>query len=365
MSDAPAPIPAPAKPTKHGRRWRFQYSLRSLLIFVTVVGVLCGWLGRFILRVQHQRSVVTQIKALGGRVNYDYQVAGMRDRSHSPPPPGPGFIRWIFGDDVFANVEAVLFSSEHQLKDEDVAILKELPHLKYVSLYGPGITDNGIEVVCHVPEIQALQIDRTGVTDAAISFIGRLPQLRFLDLWQNQGVTDISAVGEMTNLESFQFIGNSSAERGFARLKALRKLKRLQIYSPALGDDEMGMLDDLQELTFLNLYSTRLTDSGLIHLKGLTRLQLLDLSNIQGITDQGLVCIEPLTNLEILMLSGTNVTSTGIARLKRLTRLRDLRVGPKVTKDELSALRCALPACTFEIVAPNGLIETLQPGQKE
>ncbi|MGD0516297.1 MAG: hypothetical protein ABSA26_02070 [Thermoguttaceae bacterium] len=43
MSDTQDPIPAPAEQKKETRRrWRFQYSLRTLLIFVSIVSVLCS-----------------------------------------------------------------------------------------------------------------------------------------------------------------------------------------------------------------------------------------------------------------------------------------------------------------------------------
>jgi hypothetical protein len=42
MSNATEPAPSTAETKKKTRRWRFQYRLRTLLIFVTVVGVLCG-----------------------------------------------------------------------------------------------------------------------------------------------------------------------------------------------------------------------------------------------------------------------------------------------------------------------------------
>ena len=86
MSDNQEPIPAAAEAKKEPRRrWRFQYSLRTLLIFVSIVGVLCGWLGMIIQRVRHQRNVVAQIKELGGEAYYDYQTVGMQDGNiHRP-----------------------------------------------------------------------------------------------------------------------------------------------------------------------------------------------------------------------------------------------------------------------------------------
>ena len=64
------------------------------------------------------------------------------------------------------------------------------------------------------------------------------------------------------------------------------------------------------------LVDTEITDAGLVHLKGLTRLQTLDLLSTQ-ITDAGLVHLKGLTNLRSLWLDGTKITDAGIADLKK------------------------------------------------
>ena len=65
-------------------RW-YQYSLRSLMIFVLVCGVLLGWAGSFFKRLHEQRQAVTRIEGLGGTVNYDYRYHdGQWDSIHRP-----------------------------------------------------------------------------------------------------------------------------------------------------------------------------------------------------------------------------------------------------------------------------------------
>ena len=65
-------------PSKPRRRW-FQFSLRTLMVLVTV---LCVWLGLVSERARKQREAVAAIEALGGWVWYDYQNSGQE-------PPGP------------------------------------------------------------------------------------------------------------------------------------------------------------------------------------------------------------------------------------------------------------------------------------
>ena len=74
--DATEPQPVPPV---HKLRW-YQFSLRSLMIFVLVGGVLLGWAGAFYRRVHAQRRAVSRVLGLGGHVGYDYEFRnGGRD----------------------------------------------------------------------------------------------------------------------------------------------------------------------------------------------------------------------------------------------------------------------------------------------
>ena len=53
-----------------------------------------------------------------------------------------------------------------------------------------------------------------------------------------------------------------------------------------------------------------------MHLKGLTKLEILRLNNTQ-ITDSGLEHLKGVTNLKYLELTGTQVTDAGVAELQK------------------------------------------------
>ena len=65
---------------------------------------------------------------------------------------------------------------------------------------------------------------------------------------------------------------------------------------------------------WLYLFGPKVTDAGLVHLKGLTGLDVLLVG--PGITDAGLVHLEVLTGLGKLTLSHSKVTDAGLAKLK-------------------------------------------------
>ena len=58
------------------------------------------------------------------------------------------------------------------------------------------------------------------------------------------------------------------------------------------------------------------TDAGLVHLKGLTKLEGLRLGFAQ-VTDAGLAHLKGLANLVVINLEDTKVTDVGIAKLRK------------------------------------------------
>jgi hypothetical protein len=73
---------------KPKRRW-FRYSLRTMLVLVTLVAIV---LGRWTFQARHQQRVVDQILALNGEVYYDYQYPNGRFVPDAPPPVP----RWLY-----------------------------------------------------------------------------------------------------------------------------------------------------------------------------------------------------------------------------------------------------------------------------
>jgi hypothetical protein len=83
------------------RRW-FRYSLRTLLVFVTVACAGFGWLGLKMRQAQRQEELAKAIDELGGGVVYDYEIDSNGDWVKSPTPPGPVWLRNMLGDKFFA-----------------------------------------------------------------------------------------------------------------------------------------------------------------------------------------------------------------------------------------------------------------------
>ena len=102
------------------------------------------------------------------------------------------------------------------------------------------------------------------------------------------------------------------------------------------------------------LHNEKISDAGLVHLKGLNKLQALNLS-FTNVTDAGLIHLRELTKLKSLYLVNYQFSDTGLVHLKKLANLSFLDLSEtQVTDAGVAELQQALPNC--EIRKPNGKI---------
>ena len=97
------------------------------------------------------------------------------------------------------------------------------------------------------------------------------------------------------------------------------------------------------------------TNAGLEHVKGLTRLWILDLRDTQ-VTDAGLDHLKGMTQLHQLFLAGTQVTDAGLEHLKGFTQLQEpcrspRHAGQRQRREETATDVAALPH--FPLIPPH------------
>lgn len=169
------------------RRW-LQFSLRTFLIAVLLLGVGCGWLAE---RVRRQRAAVSKIIRYGGQVTYDYQLDQFgnlrRDASgnyvHGLQPPAPRWLRESLGDDYFRSPVKVHLEIDEGVGFEDRELaaladaLRSLPTLQTLSLRGSPITDRGLVHLYGLSQLRELNCMWTNVTSGGVDALQReLPQ---------------------------------------------------------------------------------------------------------------------------------------------------------------------------------------------
>jgi hypothetical protein len=245
-------------------RWRFQFSIRSLLTLTVAIAIPCSWFAVEMKKAREQMAAVEALIMLDCGFQYDYEVqfdpsSGVRieeeDRvfGNGPNvmPSGSAWLRKYLGDDFFNNVY-VVEGSGVRIADADLAHFEVLKSVVELRMTNNKTTDAGLVHLAGLTQLQLLELNGTQITDAGLARIAGLTQLQVLYL-DNTQVTD----------------------EGMAHIAGLTQLQKL------------------------SLDYTQITDSGLAHLAGLTQLQELWLNNAQ-VTDAGVKKLQQaLPNCEI------------------------------------------------------------------
>jgi hypothetical protein len=295
QSDSPK-----ADPPKRKRRW-FQFSLRSVLIAVTLLALACGWLGQKIDQKRKEREALEAIFKSGGDASYDFDIRKGR-RATDSTPPGQEWLRDLLGDNFFSEVVKVSYQGEFDsvkrrggnVTDEALVNLKALPKLRTLYLdFTPKLTDAGLANLNELKQLQALYLGRMRASDAGMENLKRL-----------------------TQLQSLALVSTDVTDAGLASLKGLTQLRWLNLSNSKVTDAGLANLKELTQLRSLYLDSTVVTDAGIENLSGLTKLHDLGLARTQ-VSDTGLASLKGFSKLRRLALSETTVTDAGINVLQK------------------------------------------------
>lgn len=386
---------ATAAAEQRRRRWRhlLQFSLAELLIFVLVLGGVCGWAFHDYRRQQAALERLANLEQSvgvdqslpewiwrrlpylpGGRLKPLDKVASIalatpgsrdaarldalqelvhlkrlefRDRAGGEQGGGEqGGAGVSTGDDELRRVSHLsglvkLRISGERVSDAGLANLSRLTSLKELELSCPNVGQVGLAHLEQLPQLERLQIWRCRLTPEALDGLARLPRLESLDLGL-QGAVSAPLL---------------------AALKNLPALRSLKLSGLEVGDAEAAELDKLEQLEHLSLFQTKVSGAAFVRLAALPRLESLSVA-VSPITDESLAALAEFRRLRRLTLLFTRVTDAGLARLAALEGLERLEInesagynveGLGVSRRSVDQLRILLPACEIafhELKAP-------------
>ena len=296
-------------------RPRFRFSLRAMLVGLTLVGCVLGWLMLKRSEARREREAAEALRNLNAMVFYDFEV-DQTGVSAQPTPPGPRWLTALLGENLFAHVHGVSFPYVE-------GVLTTQPY----RLDRRDLGDKDLALVARFKHLETLYLNGFPIHSAALAGIERLVDLK-----------DLSMASTAIDDEALRHVAKVSG------------LERLVVVDTKITSDGLRYLAPLSQLRELHLDSTLVSDDGLAHLAKLPSLRTLNLDN-QGkstyrtqITDRGLRHLKALPNLEELSLAGTDVSDAGLKELPGLKRLKYLSVyDTQVSAQAARKLEAALP----------------------
>jgi hypothetical protein len=198
--DAPAEQPAQSR-----RRW-FRFCLRTLLILVTALSVLLGWIGWRLRQVRSEQATIAWVEEMGGKVS------------------GPS---WFSGKMRRVNLQFTQVS--------DVSPLAGLKSLEILSLYSTTVSD--LTPLEELKNLALLHLDRTQVSD--LSPLVRLKNLEMLSLAYTQ-VSDLSPLAELKNLKRLYLYSTTASD--LSPLAELKSLEHLDLQNTQVSYDQVQEL---------------------------------------------------------------------------------------------------------------------------
>ena len=307
MNDAKATIENEAG---NQRRFRASFSLRFLFLVITSIACVAAWITSCQRRAvfEAKQSNLLQEK-YGAHCYYGYQVdpdvegvvSFSNPRSRKRDPPGPKWIRRLFGDHVFARIRKVDFRTDperfhvHPSPYDNIHQFERLKHIGEVT---------------QLKGLRYLYLKRNGRSPKDLSGLNLLKDLRMLDMTGREvdSLPDFTGMKQLWSLNISHCRKLQSLE-GLEELPKLRQLKGW--YCPSLRDaSALRSCTSLEDVRLSRCsFLTHLDDFS--NLKSLKTLIISDtaIKNVDGLAD--LQCLEELTlsgNLQLANLDGLRGT---------------------------------------------------------
>jgi len=190
------------------------------------------------------------------------------------------------------------------ITDEGISALKTWKHLKRLDLQGTKVTDSTLRHLSALSSLEALNIGCVLVTDAGLEALTSLTNLKELTLGGNK-LTD-AGLQPLRQLPGLTFLDLGGVQREDSGL-----------WSVSFSQPGLEAILTLKDLRHLRLEGTLVSARGLETIKGLSRLELLDLHDCARIGDDAIPILAAMQKLHSVDLTGTQVTAAGLAKLRQ------------------------------------------------
>ena len=331
--------PTAARPPRRRRR---QFSLRTLLLAMLVLGVLFGLSAIRLQRARRQAAAVATIRALGGEVYYDFE--GRYSGEHPGlASPTPEFLLARLGPDFFHEVVEVLLPDENvPTAPNDLercwGAISQLKQLQGIQVYGDWISDTAMAEISRHQRLRHLFIRGAGLRDHELKPLSRLKSLEMLAL-DNNPIGDVGAsyLFDFPKLKSIGLSETQVGDQGIANIVTIQGIESLYLSKTRVTDAGMFDIAKLLSLKIVTLGETQITDAGIERLAALTQLRSLELERT-WVTGTGFRKFSPDSQITRIMLSQCPVDDAGVKTIARFRRLKHFSIRESTASVTMASL---------------------------
>jgi hypothetical protein len=152
------------------RLLRFQFSLRGLLLLLTVIAVGCWY---FTSSYRNKARAIARLEELGASICYDFNWPRPGVWNGSTDAPGKPWLKGVLGEHYAAEpVEVQLFIHSNmrpeEFSDEDAILVSRVPTIEWLALFDTKLTDEGLMYLGAIRDLGRLDVEGTLVTKAGV-----------------------------------------------------------------------------------------------------------------------------------------------------------------------------------------------------
>jgi hypothetical protein len=290
----------PEHPTPAGRRAKlrwYQFGLRTLLIFVTLVVAFCCWFGYKLRTAREQRAAVVEIESHNTGESYVLYAH-----------PSQFFVHMekLLGRDFCYDVSSVGLDKPNE---KLFAALDRIPNFSHLVISNGKATPTGFEHIVHNKSLKYLRLMNA---DFPFEKLTQLKSLEGLYL-EGNNLTDsqVSFINGLVNLKILRITSSSITDQGMASVRQLPGLKCFSITSKTVTSRGLRFLEACTHLERIGFNDTPDINEVLKNLDNKNQLREVDLEKT-GVTDKCLERLAKISGLERLYLGETAITSEGL-----------------------------------------------------
>lgn len=196
--------------------------------------------------------------------------------------------------------------SDTPVTDRSMQAIRGNVRLHTLVLNNTLVSDKGLELVKHFSKISQLDlVGMNNITDAGMSAVANQKSLRIVHI-NNTHITDagLAKLATIPNLESMGMSYSDVTGKGFLKfLKQEPQLQRVSCGGVGLTDKDIQSMPEMKDLVLLKIQNSSLTDAAIPAI------------------------VKACPNLVHLDIAGSAVTTSGLAPLAALPKLRQIDCG--------------------------------------